>query len=76
MAGVLTAESCVRHMEAVDLHAAHPSFMFFSHHQLMKWNFSEVCSLCKIGNLFDSVKVIEIIGDVLVLCSLRSFGHL
>lgn len=76
MAGALAAESCVRHMVAVDLQAAHPSFMFFSHHHLMKWNFGEGCSLCKIGNLCDSGKVIGVIGGVLVLCSLGSFGHL
>lgn len=32
-AGVLTAESCLRHVEAVDVHAALPSFRFSSRNQ-------------------------------------------
>lgn len=66
MAGVLRAESCVTHVQAVGFHAAHPTFMFLSHHQLMRWNLGEGPSLCKIGNLFDSVKVIGIIGGALM----------
>lgn len=74
MAGVLVAESCIGHMEAVDFHAVQPTFVLFSHHQLWWWNFDEGRSLCKIANLFDSVKVIGIIGSVLVLGSLGSLG--
>lgn len=73
---MLTAESCVTHVEAVDFHTGYPSFMFFSHRQLTRENIGDGHSLSKIGKLFDSGKVIGIIGGLLVLGSLGSFGHL
>lgn len=73
---MLTAESCVSHVEAVDFRTGYPSFMFFSHRQLMRENIGDGHRRSKIGKLFDSGKVIGIIGGLLVLGSLGSFGHL